>query len=194
MGPELPTGVVTFLMTDVESSTAIWRDSPHAAAAMARQAELIGDAIAKHGGVRPSDQGEGDSALAAFARPGDAIAAACDAQRALAAERWPEGAVIRVRMAVHTGEAELRDERNYGGLALIRCARLRALAQGGYVLVSSTTAALAAERLPEGASLLELDTVPIAGFASPERVSQLRHPDLPGALAPLQRQRSALPV
>ncbi len=195
MDPELPTGVVTFLMTDVEASTAIWRDSPHAAAAMARQAELIGGAVAKHGGVRPADQGEGDSALAAFARPGDALAAACDAQRALAAERWPEGAAIRVRMAVHTGEAELRDARNYGGLALIRCARLRSLANGGQVLVSDATAALAGERLPEGAALLELETVTLAGFERPQRVHQLCHPELPPAPVSLRRSvATALPA
>jgi predicted ATPase/class 3 adenylate cyclase/DNA-binding CsgD family transcriptional regulator len=193
--PTLPTGVVTFLMTDVESSTALWRDSPHAAAAMARQAELIGDAIAKHGGARPVDQGEGDSALAAFARPGDALAAACDAQRGLAAESWPEGAAIRVRMAVHTGEAELRDERNYGGLALIRCARLRGLANGGQVLVSDATAALAGERLPEGAALLELETVTLAGFERPQRVHQLCHPELPPGAVGLRRSAAtALPA
>jgi predicted ATPase/DNA-binding CsgD family transcriptional regulator len=97
-------------------------------------------------------------------------------------------------MAVHTGEAEQRDERNYGGLALIRCARLRALAGGGQVLVSSTAAALAHECLPDGLRLVELDAVPIADFAGPERVHQLCHPDLPGGLAPLRRPLARLPV
>jgi hypothetical protein len=82
-------------------------------------------------------------------------------------------------MAVHSGDAELRDERNHGGLAVIRCARLRDLASGGQVLVSSTAAALAGERLPEGASLIELEMLPIAGFARPERVYQLCHPEMP---------------
>ena len=195
MTSELPTGVVTFLMTDVESSTALWRDAPGAAALMARQAELIDEAIAKHGGVRPADQGEGDSALAAFARPAAALAAALDAQRALAAEPWPEGRAVRVRMALHSGEAELRDARNYGGLALIRCARLRALAHGGQVLVSEAMAALAGERLPPGASLLELETVTLAGFERPERAHQLLHPDLPPAPMGLRRSvATALPA
>jgi hypothetical protein len=97
-------------------------------------------------------------------------------------------------MAVHTGEAELRDERNYGGLALIRCARLRALAGGGQVLVSSTAVALAHERLPDGLRLVELDAIPIADFAGPERVHQLCHPELPGELAPLRRPLARLPV
>ncbi|MGH7286558.1 MAG: hypothetical protein ACREI8_00880, partial [Myxococcota bacterium] len=76
MDSGLPLGVVTFLLTDVEASTRIWRDSPRAAALMARQAELIAAAIAEHGGVKPADQGEGDSLLAVFVRPGAALAAA----------------------------------------------------------------------------------------------------------------------
>src|SRR5262249_36440244 len=161
---------VTFLMTDVEASTSLWRAAQGAAALMARQAELIGEAVAKHGGVRPADQGEGDSPLAAFARPPAALAAALGAQRGRPARPCAEGQAVRVRMAVHTGEAELRDALNYGGLALIRCARLRSLAHGGQVLVSDATAALTGERLPEGASLLELETVKLAGFELPELV------------------------
>src|SRR5439155_140087 len=107
-GPNLPLGVVTFLMTDVESSTRLWRESAEAAALIARQTELIAAAVARHGGVRPLEQGEGDSTVAAFARASDALAAALEAQRALAGEPWPESARVRVRMAVHTGEAELR--------------------------------------------------------------------------------------
>jgi predicted ATPase/class 3 adenylate cyclase/DNA-binding CsgD family transcriptional regulator len=194
MATELPQGVITFLMTDVEGSTRIWRDAPDAQARMARQAELVGEAIAKHGGARPADQGEGDSALAAFARPADALAAALAAQRALAAEPWPEGPPPRVRMAVLSGEAELRDARNYCGLALIRCARLRDCARGGQVLVSTTTVELAGERLPEGASFVELGSVDLPGLARPERVLQLCHPDLPAAIAPLRPGASALPV
>src|SRR5262249_13172287 len=136
MAHELPTGVVTFLMTDVEASTSLWRAAHGAAGLMARQAELIGEAVAKHGGGRPPGQGDGASLLAACARRAAALAAALEARRALAAEPWPEGQAVRVRMAVHSGLAELRDAHNYGGLALIRCARLRSLAHGGQVLVS----------------------------------------------------------
>src|SRR5262245_18653132 len=194
MANSYPTGIVTFLMTDVVGSTAWWRNSPHAAAAMARQAELIGQVVARHGGVRPADQGEGDSTLSAFARPSDALSAACDAQRALISERWPGDAVLRVRMALHTGVAELLDERNYGGLTLIRCARLRAVAGGGQVLVSSTTAVLLDEQLPDGATLVELDAVSIADFAAPERVRVLCHPDLPETSRSLRGSIARLPL
>jgi len=110
----LPTGVVTFLLTDVEASTRLWRESSDAAAAMQRHATLIADAVARHGGVQPVEQGEGDSTVSAFARASDALYAALAAQRALRAEHWPAGAAVRVRMAVHTGEAELRAPGLYG--------------------------------------------------------------------------------
>ena len=99
--PALPVGVVTFLLTDVESSTRLSREPSAAGATMRRQAELIASAVARHGGVQPLEQGEGDSMVTAFVRASDAVAAALDAQRALAAEPWPEQPSVRVRMAVH---------------------------------------------------------------------------------------------
>ena len=106
----LPTGTVTFLLSDVEGSTRRWEDAPEAmAVAIPRHYELFDEAIVAHGGVRPVEQGEGDSVVGAFSRASDAVAAAVAAQRAFAAERWPAGADLRVRMAVHTGEAQLRD-------------------------------------------------------------------------------------
>lgn len=125
-GFSLPVGTVTFLLTDIAGSTERWERAPKAmGVAVARHYELLDDAITAHHGVRPVEQGEGDSVVGAFARASDASAAALDAQRALAAEAWPEGADVRVRMAIHTSEAELRDEGNYFGPAVIRCARLR---------------------------------------------------------------------
>ena len=117
------------------------------AAAVARHYEILDEAIADHGGVRPVEQGEGDSVVAAFARASDAVAAAVDAQRRFLGEPWPEGADLHVRMAIHTGEAQLRDEGNYFGQTVIRCARLRAIGHGGQVLVSDATAGLVVDRL-----------------------------------------------
>jgi len=191
----LPTGVVTFLFTDVESSTRLWRHVPGAGTLMSRQAEIIAAAISRHNGVRPLEQGEGDSVVAAFARASNALAAALDAQRALATEPWPEGAALRVRMAVHTGEAELRDAHNYGGTAIIRGARLRTLARGGQVLVSATTVELVRDNLPAGATLADLGSFPLKGFERPERAHQLCHPDLAMPLLTAGRSvSSALPL
>lgn len=96
----LPTGTVSFVLTDIEGSTRLWHEHPDVAgAAVARHYEIIGAAVDRHGGVRPVEQGEGDSVVAAFARSADALAAALDAQRGLLAEPWPEGVAVRVRMA-----------------------------------------------------------------------------------------------
>ncbi len=183
----LPSGVVTFLLTDVESSTHLWRSSSHAAAVMGRHEEILAAAVARHHGVRPIEQGEGDSTVSAFARASEAIAAAAEAQRALAAEAWPADATVRVRMAIHSGEAELRGDGAYGGAAIIRCARLRALAHGGQVVVSAATAAVVGDALPASVTLVPLDVVRLAGFDHAERVFQLAHPDLPASFAPLRR-------
>src|SRR5947207_9007802 len=110
----LPAGTVTFLLTDIEGSTRLWELHAEAMArAVPAHYELLSDAVGRHGGVRPVEQGEGDSVVAAFARASDAVAAALEAQRALAAQVWPEGLDLRVRIALHTAEAQLRDEGNY---------------------------------------------------------------------------------
>jgi predicted ATPase/class 3 adenylate cyclase/DNA-binding CsgD family transcriptional regulator len=189
--PDLPTGVVTFLLTDVEASTRLWRESADAAAAMALQATTIAQAVARHGGVQPLEQGEGDSTVSGFARATDALAAALDAQRALRAEPWPGGRRVRVRMAVHTGEAEVRAPGLYGGAAIIRCARLRAVAAGDQVLVSSATREVLGDVLPAGVTLADVATVRLPGFDRTERVYQLCHPDLPADFAPTPSQRAS---
>jgi hypothetical protein len=96
-------------------------------AAIRRHYQLLDEAIARHGGIRPQEQGEGDSVVAAFARACDALAAARDIQRAFCCERWPQGASLTLRIALHTAAAQLRDEVNYFGPAVNRCARLRAI-------------------------------------------------------------------
>jgi predicted ATPase/class 3 adenylate cyclase/DNA-binding CsgD family transcriptional regulator len=175
----LPTGTVTFLLADVEGSTRSWGEAPEAlAAAIPRYYVLLDEAIVSHGGVRPVQEGDGDSVVGAFSRASDAVAAALDAQRALNGEAWPGGAVLRVRMAVHTDEAQLRDEGNYFGHSVMRCARLRGIGHGGQVLVSAATAGLVAERLPEGADLVDLGSHRLRDLGRPERVWQLVHPDL----------------
>jgi predicted ATPase/class 3 adenylate cyclase/DNA-binding CsgD family transcriptional regulator len=188
---DLPTGVVTFLLTDVEASTRLWRESAEAAAAITRHAALIASAVARHGGIQPVEQGEGDSTVSTFARASDALAAALDAQRALRAETWPGGIALRVRMAVHTGEAEVRAPGLYGGAAIIRCARIRAVAAGGQVLVSSATREVLGDVLPDGMTLADVATVRLAGFDRTEHVYQLCHPDLPADFTPIRARRTS---
>jgi hypothetical protein len=147
---------------------------------------IFDEAVARHEGVRPVEQGEGDSLVAAFTSASGAVAAAIEAQQALTEEDWPPGAEIAVRMALHTGDAQVRDDRFYVGPTIIRCARLRALAHGDQVLISSTTADLLADRLPTGAALLPLGLHRLRDLRQPERVFQLSHPALCSHFPPLR--------
>src|SRR5262245_27231715 len=183
----LPTGTVTFLMTDIEGSTRGWAQSPAAlSAAVPRHYQILDEEIVAQGGVRPVEQGEGDSVVAAFGRASDAVHAAVLAQRRLAAEEWPENIGLRVRMALHTGEAQLRDEHNYFGVALILCARIRACGHGGQILLSDATAQLAADALPDDATLADLGRHRLKDLPRPERLWQLTHPDLEHRFPPLR--------
>ncbi|MGH3997360.1 MAG: ATP-binding protein [Pseudonocardiaceae bacterium] len=183
----LPTGVVTFLLSDVEGSTRLWEgDEELMGAAIARHYELLDATIALHGGVRPVEQGEGDSVVGVFARPSDALAAALDAQRAFAEEPWAEGRVLRVRLALHTGEAQLRGDDCYIGRAVIRCARLRAVAHGGQTVLSGVTRELVADRLSDGVSLRDLGSHRLKDLGQPERVWQVCHPDVMNDFPPLR--------
>ena len=194
----LPTGTVTFLLSDVEGSTRRWQQAPDAmAVAVPRHYELLDEAIVAHGGVRPVEQGEGDSVVGAFSQASDAVAAAVAAQRAFALERWPEGAELRVRIALHTGEAQLRDRGNYVGHTLNRAARIRDSGYGGQMLVSAATAALVADRLPADATLVDLGQHRLQDLARPEHIWQVVHPDLPStfpSLRTLDVFRHNLPV
>src|SRR6201995_3818327 len=168
----LPTGTVTLLLADVEGSTRLWDTQPEQmTAAIVRFNQVVSDVIAAHDGVRPVEQGEGDSFVAAFARASDAVAAALELQRAPLAP-------IRLRIGVHSGEIQLRDEGNYAGPTINRTARLRDLGHGGQTLLSGVTEALVLDRFPEDAWLTDLGTHALRDLPRPERVTQLCHPDL----------------
>ena len=176
----LPSGTLTFLLSDVEGSTALWEVAREAmAVALPRSLEIVEKIASAHGGVLPVEQGEGDSRLAVFHRATDALAAALAIERAFNDEAWPGGASLRIRIAVHAGDARLRDERTYGGGVVHRAARLRALARGGQVLVSRAVHDLVADELPEGMELIDLGRHRLRDLSRPEEVFELRHPDLP---------------
>ena len=108
----MPAGTVTFLLTDVEGSARLWEHAPTAMPeVIARHYEILDEAIVRHGGVRPVEQGEGDSLLATFTRAREAVAAALDAQRAVLAEEWPAGALRCVCVWRCTPVDELRRPR-----------------------------------------------------------------------------------
>jgi len=182
----LPTGTVTLLLADVEGSTRLWETQPEQmTAAMARMNQVVSGTIGSHDGVRPVEQGEGDSFVAAFARASDAVAAALELQRAPLAP-------IRLRIGVHSGEIQLRDEGNYAGPTINRTARLRDLGHGGQTLLSGVTEALVLDRLPDDAWLTDLGTHPLRDLPRPERVIQLCHPDVVNDFPPLRVSKAVI--
>jgi predicted ATPase/class 3 adenylate cyclase len=180
----LPTGTVTLVLADVEGSTRLWETQPdEMTAALARFNQTLSKVIAAFGGVRPVEQGEGDSFVAAFARASDAVACALELQRTPLAP-------IRLRIGMHTGEVQLRDEGNYAGPTINRTARLRDLAHGGQTVLSGATEDMAVDRLPAGAWLTDLGTHQLRDLPRPERVVQLCHPDLRNDFPPLRTPKS----
>lgn len=176
----LPTGTVTLLLADVEGSTRLWETQPEQmTAALARLNKTVNDAVDAHAGVRPLEQGEGDSFVAAFSRASDAVACALAVQRAPLAP-------IRLRIGIHTGEIQLRDDANYAGPTINRTARLRDLAHGGQTVLSGATESMVVDRLPDGVWLADLGSYPLRDLPRPERVVQLCHPDLANEFPPLR--------
>ncbi|MGO9873780.1 MAG: adenylate/guanylate cyclase domain-containing protein, partial [Acidimicrobiia bacterium] len=138
--PQPPSGNVTFLFTDIEGSTQLWESAPEAMRpALERHDVLLRAAIDTRRGYLV--KATGDGVHAAFDHADDALAAAIAIQDALSVESWPDGATVRVRMGVHTGEASERDG-DYFGPEVNHAARLMAVAHGGQVLCSQATAAL----------------------------------------------------
>jgi class 3 adenylate cyclase/tetratricopeptide (TPR) repeat protein len=170
--------MVTFLLTDIEGSTTLWEAHRRTmGAALARHEALIAKAVMSHGGHLIKARGEGDSTLSVFERASDAVAAALALQETLASEARPDGIDLPTRMALHTGEAELRDG-DYYGPPLNRAARLRSLARGGQIVLSRATADLVVDELPVGVTLTDVGGHRLKGLSRPEHVFVLLHPDI----------------
>ena len=175
----LPTGTITFLLTDVEGSTPLWEQAPEAMrAALNRHDALFEQTVSEHGGAHIRSRGEGDSRFAVFPSASNAIRAALAIQRAFVAEPWSTPRPIKTRIGLHTGEAQLR-EGDYYGSTVNRCARLRDLGHGGQVLLSEATETLVRDALPDDAVLRDLGVHRLRGLTQPEHVFQLSTPDLP---------------
>ena len=153
-GATLPTGVTTFCLSDIVSSTALWERDPVAmAAALVRHDELIASAVESHGGRFLKSKGEADGTFSVFESASDAVAAAIAATQALEREPWPNDWEITVRFGIHTGEAERRDA-DYFGPTVNLATRVRAQAGAREILLSQRAADLSV--LPAGYSLVDL--------------------------------------
>jgi len=180
---ELPSGTVTFLFSDVEGSTRLLaRLRDRYAEVLAEHQRLLRAAFDEHDGREVHT--EGDGFFVAFARASDAIAAAVSAQRSLASQGWPEGVDVRVRMGIHTGEAELRQD-DYVGLDVHRAARICSAAHGGQVLISSATRELVLGELPADVALRDLGEYRLKDLDRPEHLFQLVVGDLRADFPPL---------
>ncbi len=185
-GVELPAGTVTFLLTDIEGSTRLWETVPEAMeVALERHDSVLTEVIGGHGGVVVTSRGEGDSVFAVFASAVSAVEAAGACQLRLGAEAWPAGAALRVRMGLHTGEARVQQGDYVDHAPINRCARVKAAAHGGQVLVTRATRDLVGGRLGGGFGLKRLGEFRLRDLAGPEPIYQLTHAGLPAEFPPL---------
>jgi class 3 adenylate cyclase len=182
---ELPTGVVTFVFTDIEGSTRLLQEigDERYGRLQEQHAEIVRAAIAFGRGVEIRT--EGDSFFAAFPTPGGAVLAAATAQRGLAGHGWPDGAEIRIRVGMHTGEGSPGGD-DYLGIDVNRAARIAAVGHGGQVVLSSATAALVENNLPDGVALRDLGSHRLKDLPQPLRLHDLQIEGLPSDFPPLR--------
>ena len=177
--PQLPSGTVTFVFSDIEGSTTLLKLlGDRYDGVISDHRRLMREHFTEHGGIEIDTQG--DAFFFAFPRARDAVIAAVEAQRAHASHEWPEGVDVRIRMGLHTGEPALGTE-GYLGLDVVRAARLCTAGTGGHVLLSETTRALAGASLPEGVSIFPLGERRLKDIDEPERVYEL---EIDGASRP----------
>jgi class 3 adenylate cyclase len=186
----LPKGTVTFLFTDIEGSTKLWENYPlQMQDALRRHDEGLRAIVKDYGGC--VFKMVGDACCAAFLYPREALRAAVAAQRFLFTQRWPEPIELRVRAALHSGTAEVRDE-DYFGPSLNRVARLLGVGYGGQVLLSSATHNLVCDHpslVDRGARLLDLGEHLLKDLNHPEHIYQLAVPDLPDKFPALRTSK-----
>jgi serine/threonine-protein kinase len=179
-----PTGTVTFFFTDIQGSTRLWeRDAKRMQRALARHDKILKGMVESHGGY--VFKMVGDACCAAFASTPKALEAALLAQRAIFKEPWDEECKIRVRMALHTGQAEERDG-DYFGPPVNRVARLLSTGHGGQTLLSGMSAEPVRDKLPERVNLKDMGEHRLRDLKEPEHIFQLLAPDLPSEFPPLK--------
>ncbi|MGI8829419.1 MAG: ATP-binding protein [Candidatus Limnocylindria bacterium] len=193
--PDLPTGTVTFLFSDIEGSTRLLQAcGDRWPPLLRRHQELLSAAFSAHDGQVVGT--EGDSFFVVFRSPAAAVRAALDGQRALSEEAWPSDGEIRARIGIHTGDGVLSGD-TYVGLDVHRAARIMGAGHGGQVLLSAATEALARPSLPDGATLVDLGSHRLKDLVAAERIFTLQAPGLPAdfpALRSIDVRPSTLPT
>jgi class 3 adenylate cyclase len=180
----LPTGTVTFLLTDIEGSTALLRGLGDDYAGLLREVRAVIRAAVRRGGGHKVDA-HGDEYLAVFEQPVSALQAAVELQRAMATHAWPAGARVRIRAGIHTGRPTLTDA-GYVGLAVHTVARICTVGHGDQILVSDHTRRATVGRMPSGVLLRSLGAHRLAGLPGAETLYQVQAPGLRGRFPALR--------
>ena len=194
--PNLPSGTVTFLFSDIEGSTSLLKGlgDERYADLLATHRRLMRETFAGFAGQEIDTQG--DAFFYSFPRARDAVAAAVAVQQAHARAMWPEGVAVRLRIGLHTGEPAVGDE-GYTGLDVVRASRLAAIGRGGQVLLSDTTRAIVADDLPDGVTMRSLGERPLRDIERPEPLTELVIPDVrvseAAPIEPAEKSKSAVP-
>src|SRR5262245_14619179 len=181
----LPSGTVTFLFTDIEGSTQLWEKSPEAMkSALAKHDSILKEIIEANKGYIIKTTGDGVHTV--FTTAIDAINASILAQRVLQTSEFLKNSEVslRVRMGLHTGEAELRDH-DYYGQTLNRAVRIMSVGHGRQILISGVTAQVAREHLSDDIRLLDLGEYNLKGLTRTEKIFQVLAPDLQHEFPPL---------
>jgi predicted ATPase/DNA-binding SARP family transcriptional activator/class 3 adenylate cyclase len=180
---DLPRGTVTLLFSDIEGSTRlVIRLRDRYGALLLQHHQLLRAAFAEHGGREIGTHGDGF--VVAFSRAKEAVAAAVAGQRALAEHNWPDGAEVKVRIGIHTGEPSLGEE-GYQGLGVHRAARICAAGHGGQILLSNASRELIEDELSDDLDLLDVGEHRLKDLDRPERIFQVLYPGVASSFPPL---------
>jgi class 3 adenylate cyclase len=200
--PNLPSGTVTFLFSDIEGSTALLKrlGDEQYAALLRTHRRIVRETFATYHGQEIDTQG--DAFFYSFHRAREAVAAAVAVQRAHNEQAWPEGVSVRMRLGLHTGEPAVGDD-GYTGLDVVRASRIAAVGRGGQVLLSDTTRAIVAGDLPDGVAIRSLGDQRLKDIDQPEALHELTIDDvpispspevIPAAGAPTSAMESVIPA
>ena len=177
--PDLPSGTVTFVFSDLEGSTRLLKElgDDGYVSMLGTHRALVREVFAAHGGSEIDTQG--DAFFYSFSRARAAVAAAVELQRRHNQQEWPGGAHVRVRLGLHTGEPVVGEE-GYTGLDVVRAARIAADGRGGQILLSEATRAIVGDDLPDGVDVRELGSRTLKDIDKPEPLYELLYggPDL----------------
>jgi class 3 adenylate cyclase len=176
--PNLPSGTVTFLFSDIEGSTSLLKElgDEQYAELLRTHRSLVRETFGLYHGQEIDTQG--DAFFYSFHRAREAVAAAVAVQRAHHDQAWPQGVSVRMRLGLHTGEPAIGEE-GYTGLDVVRASRIAAVGRGGQVLLSDTTRAIVAGDLPEGVTIRSLGDQRLKDIDQPEPLHELSITDVP---------------